>query len=82
MLSCSVLANDKTSSTEQLSDVGTNYSIKPGYKHFRFNCKSYDLVYTKEYTVSNDKKEITLIDKDGEWVQFINPVCKITMVKS
>lgn len=83
VLSCSVLAEDKTSSTATVapSDVGTTYTIKPGYKYFRVNCGRFAITYTNEYTVSKDKKEITLIDDDGEWTQFTNTDCKINMVK-
>lgn len=84
VLSCSVLAEDKTSSTATVapSDVGTTYTIKPGYRYFRVNCGNFSIIHTNEYTLSKDKKEITMIDDDGEWVQIINTDCKINMVKS
>jgi hypothetical protein len=82
VFSVSVLADDKTSTAEVVpSDVGTTYTIKPGYKYFRLNCGRFDYVYTKEYTMSKDKKELTMINDDGEWVQIINTDCKINMVK-
>lgn len=82
VLSCSVLADSNTSTeSSSSSDVGTTYTIKPGYKYFRISCGDFNSVYTKEYTVSKDKKEISTINDDGEWVQFINSYCKITMVK-
>jgi len=82
VLSASVLAEDKTATAEVApTDVGTTYTIKPGYKYFRLNCGRFDYVYTKEYTLSKDKKELTMINDDGEWVQIINTDCKINMVK-
>jgi len=83
VLSSSVLADDKASSSATVapSDVGTTYTIKPGYKYFRLNCGRFDYVYTKEFTLSKDKKELTMINDDGEWVMIVNTDCKINMAK-
>lgn len=80
MLSCSVLADDTKPSNGTVPG-GITYTIKPGYKYFRLDCERHSYIYTNEYTLTSDKKEITLIDDDGEWVQIVNAECKITMVK-
>lgn len=82
-LSSIVLAEDKPiNELSRTSSLSTTYTIKAGYKHFRIKCIEYNAVYAKEYTLSNDKKEFIMITDDGEWVQFVNAGCKITMVKS
>ena len=85
VISCSVLAEstDSTNSAD-VTNSGSGsitYTIKPGYKYFRLDCERHSYVYTNEFTLSLDKKEITLVDDDGDWVKLINNECLIKMVK-
>lgn len=57
------------------------YTIQPTEKYFRFDCGSHGLIYTNSYTINYERKEITLINDDGNFYRILVSECFIKTVK-